>query len=237
VTLLLGIDTATVAVSGAIVDDGMVLGAFAFGAARQETELLLPALERLFAETEVSFANLDAVVVDIGPGRFTGVRVGIAAAKAIAFATGVPTLGCSSTEILLEDVRGRDAVAVVDLRRGEVAAMFSIDDPDGPVVRTTPVELGAMIADRGFTHALLVGDGAIEYRSEIASGAGSEIEVGGGSLSAPSAIAACRLVERTGRPLVGDPFALGASYLRGADVRVGWATRDSTATPASMEVE
>jgi tRNA threonylcarbamoyladenosine biosynthesis protein TsaB len=238
VTLLVGIDTATIGISVALDRDGTVVGESVIEGARRQTELLHPALADLFSSTGWVPDDLDAVVVDVGPGRFTGVRVGVAAAKALAFAVGVPTVGCLSTEILLEGSRAEsdDVVAVVDLRRGEVAVLFSGDDPVQDTVRTTPEKLGAMLVARNRTGALLVGDGAVEYRSMIELGAGSPCRIGGGALAVPSAAAACRIAGRDLSARSVDPLSIEPVYLRGADVRLGWATRSNPADPVRMEV-
>lgn len=234
---LLGIESATVSVSVAIWEEGVVIASFACAGARRQTEVLHPAIALLLESAARTPADLDGVVVDVGPGRFTGVRVGMATAKALAFGAGVPITGCLSTAILLEDVGTDDAVAVVDLRRGEVAVLFAGEDPRASTVRTTPVALGELLAARGRTGALLVGDGALEYEAEIAAGAGCAVRVAGADRAAPTAAGACRLAGRgAGTFEAVDPAQLEAVYLRGADVRLGWATRDLAATPIRMEV-
>ena len=234
---LLGIESATTSVSAAIWEDGVIVASFACAGARRQTEVLHPAIALLLQSTGRAAADLDGVVVDVGPGRFTGVRVAMAAAKALAFGAGVPITGCLSTAILLEDARTDDAVAVVDLRRGEVAALFAGEDPLAETIRMTPSALGQLLAARGRTAALLVGDGAVEYEAEIASGAGCAVRVCGIEHAAPTASGACRLAGRgEGTFQAVDPAMLEAVYLRGADVRLGWATRDLAASPTRMEV-
>jgi tRNA threonylcarbamoyladenosine biosynthesis protein TsaB len=235
VSLFLGIDTATLAVSVALVRDGIVLSSFECPGARRQTEVLHPALASCLDDARVAPSELDAVVVDLGPGRFTGVRVGLAAAKGLAFGAQVRAIGFTSTEILLEGARGLPggAAAVVDLRRGEVAVCFS-DGHDSPW-RTTPLELGRLLAKEGRTGTVLVGDGAIEYRALISEGAGWDVLVAGTAHASPSARDACALAERAGE-IAGGPCEVKPLYLRGAEVRLGWATRDGAATPTRMEV-
>jgi tRNA threonylcarbamoyladenosine biosynthesis protein TsaB len=236
VSLLLGIETATVTVSAAIVRDGLVLGSFSTEGTRRQTEILHPGLLELFDGVGCAPSDLDGVVVDVGPGRFTGVRVGIAAAKGIAFATGAATCGVTSTSVLLEGAAHQNRVAVVDLRRGEIAVEFS-DDGEAPPVRTSPHELGTTLARIGRTDVVLIGDGAVVHRDAISEGAGVEVTVEEGETSMPSAAAACRIAERRGPSRWGAAFDLDAVYLRGADVRLGWTTRDAEGDPVRMEVD
>ena len=106
-SLLLGIDTATIAVSAAITRDGTVLAHFSCAGARRQTETLHPAIDLVLTASGVAPGDLDGIVVDVGPGRFTGVRVGLAAAKALAFAAGVPVIGYLECRAAPRRGRGR----------------------------------------------------------------------------------------------------------------------------------
>jgi tRNA threonylcarbamoyl adenosine modification protein YeaZ len=245
VSVLLGIDTATTAVSVALVADGTTLGSVHILTARRQTEILHPALELLLDGVGRPIDALDAIAVDIGPGRFTGVRVGIAAAKAMAFALGVRLVGVPSTAVLLagasplgegpRDERPAARVAVVDLGRGEVAVLVDGDDPVNGTVRMTPSALGALLLERGCPDAVLVGDGACEYEPAIAAALGRPPRLAASGAHAPSAEALCRAVG-TLEPGSADPATLAPLYLRGADVRLGWPTRSGGAPSVRMEV-
>ena len=127
---LLALETATVEVGAAIVVDGEVRALAATRPGRRHAETLHPAVEAACALGGVALAELDALAVDVGPGLFTGLRVGIAAAKAYAFALGLPLVTCTSTDVLHHATRqvAGAVVAVVDMRRGELA--FSLRPPD-----------------------------------------------------------------------------------------------------------
>src|SRR4051812_20302346 len=120
--IILGIETATMQVGCAV---GGVEGVFAsFHAARgrRHAEALAPAIEVVCRQAEVEMHEISAIAVDIGPGLFTGLRVGVATAKAMALALRVPMIGLSSLDLLAYPVRHtrRLVVSVVDARRGEV---------------------------------------------------------------------------------------------------------------------
>ena len=116
----------------------------------------------------ISPRQLDAIAVDIGPGLFTGLRVGVAAAKALAGGLGLPVVTASSLEILraaCPAVPGA-VVPVIDMRRGEVAWLM----PRARPLRSVSVasaELEAELAS-AYGPVLLVGDGAHRYRLELA---------------------------------------------------------------------
>ena len=149
--MLLALETATDLVGAAPCDrDGGVAERSHLGG-RAHAELLAPAIEEVCALSGCTLADVDAVAVDVGPGLFTGLRVGVATAKALGQALGLGVLGVSSLDVLAAGaveaapVTGRArVVAVVDARRGEVfAAAYALrpgrrrpDGPDPAAVRT-----------------------------------------------------------------------------------------------------
>ena len=98
--LILGIETATQQVSVAIGGHEGVLGMFEVSRGRRHAETLVPAIEFLCRQTDIEISEFGAIAVDIGPGLFTGMRVGLAAGKAIAQALRVPMIGISSLDLL-----------------------------------------------------------------------------------------------------------------------------------------
>ena len=131
---VLGLDTATATAGVAIVDErGRVLGEARHATTSRGADLLV-AIDRVCREAGVAPADLDAIAIGAGPGSFTGLRIGMATAKGIAFAAGRPLWAVSSLAALAEDARQELAggpepakangaiCAVLDARRGEVFA-------------------------------------------------------------------------------------------------------------------
>jgi tRNA threonylcarbamoyladenosine biosynthesis protein TsaB len=123
---IVAIETATETVGAAVRTSDGARATFTLDGRRRHVETLAPALAHLFAQVDVTAADLDAVAVDLGPGLFTGLRVGVAAAKGLAQALGLGVVGLSSLDILTRAAaqlghRGHVLVAV-DARRGEVFA-------------------------------------------------------------------------------------------------------------------
>jgi tRNA threonylcarbamoyladenosine biosynthesis protein TsaB len=140
--LILALDTATTTATAALVRDGEPVAEAAVPARE-----VYAAVDGLLDDPKA----LDAVVVGVGPGSFTGVRMGIAAARGLAFALDVPLAGVSTLEALAAGAPG--AIPVVDARRREVFALL-----DGEERVLVPGELPA---------AKLVGDGALRYRAQL----------------------------------------------------------------------
>ena len=104
-----------------------------------------PAIEFLCRQADIELSEIGAIAVDIGPGLFTGMRVGLAAGKAIAQALRVPMIGISSLDLLAFPLRHTDRTiaAVIDARKGELFYAFYRPVPGGVQRVTEPqVRLG-----------------------------------------------------------------------------------------------
>ena len=120
---VLAIDTALAACSAAVFDAarGEVLASQALEMVRGHAEALLPLVARVMQEAGIGFVDLQRVAVTTGPGSFTGMRVGISAARAIAVATGLPAVGVTTLEAYAAPHFGGGAVAVaIDARHAHV---------------------------------------------------------------------------------------------------------------------
>jgi tRNA threonylcarbamoyladenosine biosynthesis protein TsaB len=145
--LILAFDLATSVVTSALVRDGEPI---AERVSRPSS--LMEDLDALVGEAEVRPNDLDALVVGTGPGSFTGVRIGLATARSLAFALDLPAAGVSTLDMLAAGAPG--AVPVIDAKRGEVFALL-----DGEPTCTKPTELNLAAGTP------CVGDGALRYRA------------------------------------------------------------------------
>ncbi len=161
---LLAIETATPASSIALGEGPTVVGSAAKVDARGHAAFLVPAIDFCFSQVGWRPSDLDAVIVDVGPGLYTGVRVGLATAQGLAAALGIPAIPVTSLDAvaLRAATHRRKIWAVVDVRRGELAAAPYRPLPggvvrDGPSELTTPDSLRAVL-ESGADEILLVGD-------------------------------------------------------------------------------
>jgi tRNA threonylcarbamoyladenosine biosynthesis protein TsaB len=154
--LVLAFDTATPVATSALVRDGEVLGERASRAAA-----VLADADALLRSAGRRPTDLDGIVVGTGPGSFTGLRIGLAAARGLALVLGLPVGGVSTLDALAAGLPG--AVPVVDARRREVFTLR-----DGVPVACAPAEVDV---EPG---TVLVGDGAVRYRLQLEA-AGAEI--------------------------------------------------------------
>jgi tRNA threonylcarbamoyladenosine biosynthesis protein TsaB len=223
---LLALETATIAGAVALSVDGKLLGELVTTTSRAHAETLLPAAAALLAEAGLEPAELDAVVVDVGPGLFTGLRVGVATARSMAMAAGIGVVGLTSLEILASDPAldgASSVIALVDARRGEVFAQRFRRSQGAALALGPPAVLSpsALIpwaaSGPGAGQAVaVIGDGALRY-PEAVDAIGGAVLVD--SVKLPSPAVACSLAEgqRRRRRDRREPTAVRPLYLRAPD--------------------
>lgn len=229
--LILGIESATEQVGCAIGGHEGVLALFESSRGRRHAETLAPAVEFVCRQARVELAELGVIAVDIGPGLFTGMRVGLATAKAMAQALRIPMIGIASLDLLAFPVRftSRLIVAVIDARRGEVFSAFYRHVPGG-VQRVSDYQVGrpedlVNELQARKQDCLLVGDGALRYQQLFAEVRG--VELAEQSLAHPSAGPLVLLAHaRALREDWVNPWELEPLYLRKPDAEINWSVRD-----------
>jgi tRNA threonylcarbamoyladenosine biosynthesis protein TsaB len=229
--LILGIESATVQVGCAIGGHEGVLASAHSSRGKRHAENLTPTIDFVRRQARVSLTEISVVAVDLGPGLFTGLRVGVASAKALAHALRVPMIGVSSLDLLAFPVRfsPRLIVAAIDARRGELFYAFYRQVPGG-VQRLSGYQVGSpddlaseLLASR--EECLLVGDGPIRYR-EVFEGL-TRVEIAEHGQAYPSASSLVQLAHAQAlREDFVRPWELRPLYLRKPDAEINWSVRD-----------
>ena len=236
--IILSIDTATAGVSVAISDGARVLASSEMRSEKQHAEVLTTMIDFVRKQAGVSFGDVGVVAVDIGPGLFTGMRVGIASAKVIAQVLDVPIIGVTSLDILATAVGDTEDVigCVIDARRGEVywSLYRNIDGKLRQVTTpqaSTVEECALQTIDRGQA-TLFVGNGALRYRNEIelvVAGVLPSFEFADEMAALPSAVVLAQIAyDRALRQEWQDADSLVPEYLRLPDAEINWATRSAS---------
>jgi tRNA threonylcarbamoyladenosine biosynthesis protein TsaB len=229
--LILGITTSTMQVGCAIGGHEGVLAQVHSSRGKRHAESLAPSIDFLRQQARIGLDEVGCVAVDLGPGLFTGLRVGIAAAKAMAHALRVPMVGVASLDLAAFPVRWspRLVVAAIDARRDELFTASYRQVPGG-IQRLTdyqvasPDDLAGELEATG-EEVLLVGDGALRYRSAFAHL--GQVELGDQGLAHPSAASLVQLAHaRAVREDFVQPWELEPLYLRRPDAEINWTTRD-----------
>jgi tRNA threonylcarbamoyladenosine biosynthesis protein TsaB len=221
---VLGFDTATAATAVGLLHGDDALEARDDpepGERPRHTAQLLAQARGLLELAGIAFADLDRIAVGVGPGSFTGLRIGVATARALAQATGAELAAVSTLRALAEGVpppeRGTLVLAVIDARRGEVFAAGRRDGKDVFAPRAmTPGELAELAEAGGAGRPrpwLGIGDGAVRFRDLLVQ-AGVTVPEPGSPEHRVSAVTVCRLGAEAepapGREVVPD-------YLRAPD--------------------
>lgn len=161
--MVLGLDSAAGACSAALWRDGAVVARRLETMARGHAETLMPMASAVMAEAGARFGALDAVGVTVGPGAFTGVRIGLAAARGLALAAGVPAVGVTTFEALAAAVppgerAGRTIVVAIDTKRADVYLQL-FDEALRPISEPAALAPAAVAARLPGGPLLTVGDG------------------------------------------------------------------------------
>lgn len=192
--LILAIDTATPATSLALTrgtrGQGIVVASLGLSSNVTHSRRLLTGIDWLMKEVGVDWNEIKAIGISLGPGSFTGLRIGMATAKGLATAANVQLVGVSTLDSLASKcVSERLICSVLDARKKEVYAAFYRADADGTVRRVgeiealTPQELAVRIKEP----VLMIGDGAVVYQSVFRKVLGSNLLIAPATLHAPSA--------------------------------------------------
>ncbi len=199
--MILGLDTSTAATAAAVwAPDGTAFEARDDpepGARPQHAGRLLALVEAAMDGAGVTWADVERIAVGVGPGGFTGLRHGIATARALAQARDLPLAAVSSLEALAAgaapEAGGQAVLAVIDARRGEVfaAAWRGAERLLDPLA-IAPAELASRLAAERLAGVVAAGDGAVRFREQLerAGAAGPEAR---SPVHRVSALQVCRL--------------------------------------------
>jgi tRNA threonylcarbamoyladenosine biosynthesis protein TsaB len=182
--VIVGLDTSTPVTSVAVLGDGVERELHDDGERPRHAQTLLPLLERVVDD----WSLIERLCVGVGPGGFTGLRLGIATARALVQALELPVVPVSSLDALAAPQAGRVA-ALIDARRGEVfAAVYEDGERTREPVAIDPTTLAQELSPG----TLAVGDGAVRFREELER-AGIAVPADGSDAHRVSALMVCRL--------------------------------------------
>jgi len=169
--ILLALDTATPSCSVALLKDQRVMGELRRQGGETHSRHLMTMVDDLLGKCQVAISNIDALAVTRGPGSFTGIRIGMATAKGLSAALGIPLVGVSSLDALAHQApeSAKLRCCLVDARKQEVYCGIYRSDGRGVIRQVQepfvagPDQVAAMIKEP----CVLIGDGALLYRQRI----------------------------------------------------------------------
>jgi tRNA threonylcarbamoyladenosine biosynthesis protein TsaB len=240
---ILSIDTTSVAGSVALSEDDELITQEQQGACGTHSERLIPSINHLLNIAGWQRTDIQGIAVAIGPGSFTGLRIGLAAAKGMALALGCPIAGVSSLESLAQNGRGfaGTVIPLIDARRGEIYAAAWRVGLDGDMKQlmdelVAPPDQLVKFLSKIKGDLLLVGDGAIAYGDYLCKGLRGRAYVAKGSQVRPCAINLAALSwKRLAKGCGDDLVMLVPNYIRRSDAEIGFMGKQKTqARPAKQ---
>ena len=164
---VLGIDTSTSCGSIGLIEGQQILCEYSLSRKASHSERVMKTIDRVLEDSGVSIVDIDGFAISIGPGSFTGLRIGVSAVKGLAFATGKPVAGVSTLDALAQNVRYSPYLIcpLLDARKGEVyTALYRNTGKEGLIklvseMAIKPADLLGRIEEK----ALFLGNGVYPY--------------------------------------------------------------------------
>jgi len=194
---MLGFDTSTAATTVCVLrEQGVVFerlpGSEQLSSPPAHARELMPAIAEAMAAAELSFGELDAIALGVGPGTFTGLRIGVATARALAASAGVELRPVSSLAALAMGIDADQALPLIDAKRGEVfAALYEAGERRWEPFAAPAEEVAGRVLEAGLS-PLAAGDGSIRFRS-VLEAAGIRVEPEGSLAHGVRALHVCEL--------------------------------------------
>lgn len=232
---ILAIDSATPVAGLALLDNQKLMREEFINFKKTHSETLMPGVARVLHDCELAMADLDAIAVTIGPGSFTGLRIGLATAKGLSMACNKPLIGISTLDVLAHNIVFSNNLVcpLLDARKQEVYTAFFAVDEDIPRRLTadmacSPQEMAAqaweLAKELGKRHITLLGDGFYPYGEYFQEFFQDVLQLPPGPLMLPRAAALGSLAwQRAKKNDFDDVFALRPVYVRlsEAEYRLG----------------
>ena len=233
--MILGIETAVEHVGVALGDHSRLHGLVAVASDRRHAESLTPMIQFLMQQVGIEMVDLSAIAVDVGPGLFTGMRVGIATAHTMAWALDLPVVPVCSLDVLAMNADWSDlpVVAALDARRGEIYwALYRMRSTGGEPQRITepvvssPEELAIYLADRA-EQVQCVGSGFERFHELFSENPWTQLN--DASRGFPSAEKVVTLASHfLARDETISAEHVAAMYLRAPDAEINWNIREAS---------
>ncbi len=227
----LAIECATKSVGLALLDEGDIHAELYLRPGRHHAEVLLPALDKLFTMAGITPECVDLLACTVGPGSFTGLRIGVSTIKGLALATGKPVVGVSTLEALaMNAIPSRHLICpLLDARNGQVyAGLYRMGPDDLPTVerpdRLTSVADVLQELDEG--EIVFLGDGALRHEKLIRETfKGRAILCGSGHRRLVASAVGLLGLRQYRRGTIMDTTTFAPKYLRLSDAEVTYGKR------------
>lgn len=170
---ILGIDTSTMAASVAVIEDNQLVCEYTINTKKTHSQKLMPMIENMLKESDLNINDIDLIGICVGPGSFTGLRIGMATAKAIAHVNNIPIVGVTSLEMLAANMNlcDKKICSILDAQRNQVYTakfeyignrLVQINDTDVLEIDKLINEISASEDDY-----ILIGEAVYKYEEKL----------------------------------------------------------------------
>ncbi|MFA5074089.1 MAG: tRNA (adenosine(37)-N6)-threonylcarbamoyltransferase complex dimerization subunit type 1 TsaB [Nitrospirota bacterium] len=227
--IILGIETSTKTGSVALVSEKGAIAHYSLNIEITHSERLMSTVDRVLHDTGVNLSGVDGFAVAVGPGSFTGLRIGVSTIKGLAFATGKPVAGVSTLKALAYSLPFAEfpVCSLLDARKNQVyAALYQFDGQEPkPLMQETVITLSEL-EKKISGKTIFLGEAVDVYRSDITDLWGEKALFAPAFCNLPSAA----IVAEIGLALIkkgttADPDSLVPVYIRRAEAEVAWEKR------------
>ncbi len=211
---VLGIDTSTIVASVALMDDTKLIGEITLNDKKTHSQKLMVIIDQLLNNSETKLEDLDAIAVAVGPGSFTGLRIGITTAKGLAHPFNLKVYEISSLEALANNIKTDNLICpMMDSRRNTV---FTRLESKELLVDDNQLHIDELLEKVSSYNekTIFLGDGAILHKELISEKLGELSEIAPNHLLMPLASSVCELAIRKYSDLGVSYDSVKANYLR-----------------------
>lgn len=224
--LILALDSSTPVAGVALVDEEKLIREEFVNYQKTHSETLMPMVDELLQRCDKTLADVDALAVTIGPGSFTGLRIGLAAVKGMSLSAGLPVIGISTLEVLAHNMPYSEGLVcpLLNARKQEVyGAIYDhreqLPQPMSGEAAFSPQEfierVLAVSEEHGFDKVILLGDGCAPYRELFIAALGHKLRFAPPHLMLPRASALGSLaIGRASAGLFEDTMKVKPKYVR-----------------------
>jgi tRNA threonylcarbamoyladenosine biosynthesis protein TsaB len=229
---ILGIETSTKTGSVAVVSEDAVIAQYSLNIEVTHSERLMATVDRVLKDIGVSMSQIDGFAVAIGPGSFTGLRIGLSTVKGLALATDKPVAAVPTLKALAWNLpySAYPICPLLDARKNEVyAALYAFDGPAFKQVLPERVVALSLLAEQIKGKTVFTGEGAHLYRAELVKAFGNAALFAPHSTVLPSAAAVAELglaMIKNGEQA--DTDSLTPMYIRRPEAEVAWGKKQTS---------
>ena len=217
---VIGIDTSTKVATISIIDEEKVIGEYSLSKDMSHSEKLMPMIKEVLDNVDISISEIDLFAVGVGPGSFTGLRIGAATAKSFAHLFDKPIIGVSTLETLAYNMNLSDSIIMpmLDARRDRVyTALYRFEDLAMEEIEASQIleinDIGDKLKD--YDRIIVNGEGSLIYKKEIEGALGGKVRFASLGQNVPRSVSICELaLKKYNKGERDDLFTLTPDYIR-----------------------